>query len=614
MRILFVMAYPGYLRYFDSTITELAARGHEVELYFESLDKQAEGLVALDRLGSAVRVGGVVPGRTFGLWKRVALDLRGTMDFVRYLDPVYGDAGYLRNRAAAKLPLLFKTLGRRRTAPRVIVRAVERALLAADQRLPIAAPIEAMLRERKPDVVFVSPLLMIGSRQADVVAAARALRIPVVAGIASWDHLTTKGLLRGAPDRIVVWNEQQKREAVDLHFVPADRVCVTGAQPFDRWFDREPTTDRTAFCERAGLDPLRPFVLFTGSTASISHPDVEVEFVRSWIAALRSAPDATLREVGILVRPHPYNSAHWLDERVEKLDAVTWPRHRPNPADEADRADYFDSLYHAAAVVGINTSAMIEAAIVRRPVLTVETSSFNETQDGTLHFRYLLPENGGFVQTSHTLQEHVAQLAETLARPESVQSKIDEFVASFVRPLGSERSATPAVADAIETAQSTTGAGRHRLSISTRLLGGGVLPLFALVTLLNVFLESGNLPRRVVKGMKKRRLGALEKMEEREAKLRRKAARLRSRSESPPLVAFAGLLESVATHLAPLTEKAMLAVEYRVRARLPLDHTDEDQLETLTSRNERSEPAGFGSGHGATDIPSESDPAETRHV
>ena len=31
-RFLFVMQYPGYLRYFDSTVRGLAARGHHVDV------------------------------------------------------------------------------------------------------------------------------------------------------------------------------------------------------------------------------------------------------------------------------------------------------------------------------------------------------------------------------------------------------------------------------------------------------------------------------------------------------------------------------------------------------------------------------------------------------
>ena len=79
------------------------------------------------------------------------------------------------------------------------------------------------------------------------------------------------------------------------------------------------------------------------------------------------------------------------------------------------RADYFDSLHHSAAVVGLNTSAFIEAGIARRPVLAILPQEFSASQEGTLHFRYLI--EGGLLTTSRSLEEHAAQLATMLAGP-----------------------------------------------------------------------------------------------------------------------------------------------------------------------------------------------------
>jgi len=111
----------------------------------------------------------------------------------------------------------------------------------------------------------------------------------------------------------MVWNEAQLREAVELHGVAASKVTVTGAQPFDRWFDRGPSTSREEFCAKVGLPPDRPFVLFCGSRSNIG-PGVEPAFVRRWIGALRSEGTG-LEDAGVLVRPHPERSGGWEDAR-----------------------------------------------------------------------------------------------------------------------------------------------------------------------------------------------------------------------------------------------------------------------------------------------------------
>ena len=85
----------------------------------------------------------------------------------------------------------------------------------------------------------------------------------------------------------MVWNEAQKREAHEYHYIPEAKIAVTGAQLFDRWFDRGVTRDRAAFCERVGLPDAGPFVLFTGSSSFISESGAEVAFVRRWVEALR---------------------------------------------------------------------------------------------------------------------------------------------------------------------------------------------------------------------------------------------------------------------------------------------------------------------------------------
>jgi hypothetical protein len=263
------------------------------------------------------------------------------------------------------------------------------------------------------------------------------------------------------PDLVSVWNEAQKAEALAYHGTRADRVVVTGAQPFDRWFERQPTA-RGEFCRKVGLPADRPFVIFVGSTASISAPDAELQFVRRWIEALRAHP--ALARVGILIRPHPFNARHWSDADVGGLPEVAVYPHWANPVNEADRQDYFDSLYHSEAVIGINTTAMIEAAIVGRTVHTVLADEFKDTQGGTLHFRYLLSENGGFLRVAASLPEHARQVAETLATPAIGRDACARFVRTFVRPHGLDVPSTPMLVAALERLAAGTRA-RTRMPI-----------------------------------------------------------------------------------------------------------------------------------------------------
>ena len=445
------MHYPGYLRYFDSAIRLLAARGHHIDLVFDNPDKQSEGTEAVSDLDGSVEVLGRMPTRG-DVWAFVARDVRGTMDYGRYLHPDFADTPYLRDRMQTALPAIFSFLADRKTRSTQFVQRLTRFFATCERAIPSSSVIEDLIRSRKPDAVLVTPLVTDCSPQVDVVKGAQALGIPAALCVASWDHLTTKGLIRVQPDLVSVWNEEQKKEALAYHDIPASSIVVTGAQPFDRWFERTPTA-RQEFCAKVGLPADRPFVLFVGSTASISAPDAELTFVRRWFAALRAHP--SLANISILVRPHPFNARHWSDADVGDLPNVAVYPHWANPVNESDRQDYFDSLYHSEAVVGINTTAMIEAAIVGRTVHSVLAEEFKDTQGGTLHFRYLLSQNGGFLRVAGNLTEHAAQVAETLASPEIGRDACARFVRTFVRPHGIDVRTTPILVDALERLAAT---------------------------------------------------------------------------------------------------------------------------------------------------------------
>jgi hypothetical protein len=302
-----------------------------------------------------------------------------------------------------------------------------------------------------------------GSAQVEFLKAARRLGVPGGVCVASWDNLTNKGLIRIPPERVVVWNADQVDELEELHGVPGDRAVVTGAQRYDEWFVRSPSRPSAAFARDAGIDPDRPFLLYVCSSPFIA-PD-EVPFVRRWLAALRGAGGA-LATTGVVVRPHPQNAAQWLDvDLSEHGNAVVWPRRGRMPDDEGDRADYFDSLAHSAAVVGINTSALIEAAVVGRATYTVLAPEFTGTQEGTLHFHYLLAENGGVLHVARDLEEHMRQLGRAIAQPDADAARAQAFVERFVRPWGRDVAAAPLVAAAVEElAEVEPSPAPHRLA------------------------------------------------------------------------------------------------------------------------------------------------------
>jgi hypothetical protein len=467
LRILFFVDRPGVLRQYSSLVTELAERGHDVHLALNERADSDRRQVVEDVVGSSARVThDFAPARgARDGWRSIAWSVRALGDLARYTHPRYEDAPVLRERVTKKAlgrltkPTALEPVGRR-MALRVARRLVsttdaglsERVIRAAarlEAAIPTCRGIDRYIREQAPDVVLVTSVVKVASPQVEFLKSARRVGVQAATCVASWDNLTNKGLLKFVPERVFVWNEVQRREAVELHGIPSERVVATGAQLFDPWFERRPSMTREEFVRRIGLDPGRPYVLFLGSSPFVTnHSDDEVRFVERWIESLRASDDGQLRGLGVAIRPHPVGKG-WKHADLTRFEnVVIWPLHSERPIKPEDQREFFDSLAHSAAVVGINTTAMIEAAIVGRSVLTVLAPEF--AQESTLHFHYLLEENGGFLHVASSLEEHTRQLADVLDEGAADAERRRRFVESFVRPHGLGRPATPILADAVE--------------------------------------------------------------------------------------------------------------------------------------------------------------------
>ena len=453
MRVLFAVTHLGFLRNFESTLAVLAERGHAVHVVTDRKPKAdandatpiVERLTA--RYPHAFTWDTLQPSKR-DPWYALSVGVREALNYWRYLSPTFDHAPKLRARGRSQapaalvwisdLPLLRSQAGVRLLTG--IFRYVERAL-------PIRKEVQALLDRLQPDVLLVTPLLYFGSQQVDYVRAAQRAGIGSVLGVGSWDHLTTKGVIHELPDRIVVWNELQRTEAVELHAAEADQVTVTGAQAYDHWFATRPSTDRTTFCGRLGLPADRPYLLYLCSSPFIAPQEVDV--VRRWVQAIRTSGEQPLRSAGVLVRPHPQNAAQWAGVDLSAFgDVAIHPRAGANPIAQDARSEYYDSMYHAHAVVGVNTSALIESGIVGRLVYSFHVPELSGTQEGTLHFQHL--KNGGLLRLAATLDEHVAQLARSFASAEEDRARVRGFIELFVRPHGLDQPAAPLVVQAVE--------------------------------------------------------------------------------------------------------------------------------------------------------------------
>ena len=234
--------------------------------------------------------------------------------------------------------------------------------------------------------------------QIEYAKAGQQLGIPIGVPVFSWDNLSTKGAIHVVPDRLFVWNEAQKREAVSLHKMPSRKVVITGGMRFSRFFKATVRFSRDEFCRRFGLDPSKPMITYLGSSRTIA-PEEHL-FLWRWIEALRSCDVPQVMACNVFVRPHPMNNAIW-DQ---------WPKECPRNIGVWDGSDndvrgVIDCVSHSVAVVGVNTTAMLEAAALGKPVLTVLDDAVRAGQAERIHFDHLTSVAGGLVTAARDFDE-----------------------------------------------------------------------------------------------------------------------------------------------------------------------------------------------------------------
>ncbi len=458
---------------------ELAQRGHAIHLLADRRDTLG-GMTTVERLTTdfpSVFTFGYSPSPKGSRWHSLSLSLRLALDYWRYLDPRYDAAPALRARAARQAPHIAVHLGKwwpLRSRGRLVGLASLTRFL--ERSVPVSATAEAIISEHRPDVMMLTPLLYFGSQQVDYVRAGQRQGVPSILCVGSWDHLTTKGAVHEVPDLVTVWNDAQRTEAYQFHGIPPARVRVTGAQAYDHWFTMTPRLSREQFLQQVGVPGVGEYLLYLCSSPFITPR--EVEFVQSWIVGLRRHHDPRLRDIGVLVRPHPQNATQWEGVDFSGAGRVTlWPRHGANPVDTDARADYYHSMVYSLAVVGVNTSAQIESGILGKPVFSIHAPEFSRTQEGTLHFQHLKSVNGGLLSLAATLPEHYQQLQALLDAPAGERTRGREFVEAFVRPHGLAHPAAAFFADAIEEAGRLGHAPRLTPPLRSMILKPLLLPI-----------------------------------------------------------------------------------------------------------------------------------------
>ena len=438
-RLLIVTGNLALLRgHYEGVITRLVRAGVHVSVRYLK-----DSSLSVDEYRATLREADVevdlrpAPRRSRQPADVFALRLRELGNILRYAHPDYAGRVVLAERALEKTGAAAQFWGRgvRRLGPRWATN-VARLVAWLESTLPAPEYAVRLLAAERPDAVAVVPVIRMPAL-VDYLKAALEMGVGTSVWVQSWDNLTNKGLLHFAPDKVFVWNKTQVAELSRYHRVSTDRVCITGAQTFDHWYNAAPVISRAEFCAGFGINPERPIILYLSSSRGIA-PEEPAFFMR-WLEAVRSSDDGRLSSATVLLRPHPTLAKAWHSRRFDREPGVVVSPATVRDAlnSNAFREQYRAELHHSSLAFGINTTGLIDAAIFGKPALTVELPELFDGQKGTVHFEHLAQVDAGLLRTASSLDEHVAMLSELAGRdPYGQDERSAAFIGTFVRPCG----------------------------------------------------------------------------------------------------------------------------------------------------------------------------------
>lgn len=209
------------------------------------------------------------------------------------------------------------------------------------------------------------------------IAAAQEMRIPSLAILDYWGNYRARfedihgNPLGCLPDRISVMNKTAEKEMI-AEGIPASRISVSGSPRFENIIDRRDNknSQRRIIARQHGLDPAKPWILF------LSQP----------YRAVFGGEEGARRKTGYT----EMDAARCLMDSIKEIDAQLLVRLHPReeesnrhvfentPCAFVQNAEINDLLSACNIVTGMSTVALIDAYLMKKPVISIQPDQTNE--------------------------------------------------------------------------------------------------------------------------------------------------------------------------------------------------------------------------------------------
>ncbi len=282
----------------------------------------------------------------------------------------------LRDRRAAENGKVWQRRLVKAVAGALAWRPVLRALTRLEGELTYhlrpTRKFDQLFADLEPDLVFSGS--QIHGRAAELpLRVAQRMGIPTAVFLFSWDNLTSQSRIMVPYDDYLVWNDQIRAELLDIYsHLSGEHVFAVGTPQFDFHFKPEFLLDRETLCRRFGIDPERPYVLYTsGIDTHFYEEHLHVE----WIVRCLDDLDLPARPQ-LVVRTYAKGTSPAMRALAERelpdvvFPPVDWDERFQTPRYE-DLAVYTSLLHHTALGINAASTVSLELMVFDKPIINL---------------------------------------------------------------------------------------------------------------------------------------------------------------------------------------------------------------------------------------------------
>ncbi|MFY9493271.1 MAG: CDP-glycerol glycerophosphotransferase family protein [Minisyncoccia bacterium] len=226
----------------------------------------------------------------------------------------------------------------------------------------------------QPDLVFLAHLF--GDDEISFLKEAKRRKIKSIGLITSWDKITGRCMIRLLPDKLVVYNDVVKKEAVRFVDIDSKDIEVVGIPQYDFYFKNKPE-ERNMFYRGLGIAGDKKIVVFAPSGRERGDAD------RSLIRMIYHILNSELKRFNVqLVVRFPPNDKVDLDPDLLDMGIIY---QRPGykfsgergvdwDLDFSDLQGLVNILSYSDMMISLTSSIAIDAALFDKPVINIKFS------------------------------------------------------------------------------------------------------------------------------------------------------------------------------------------------------------------------------------------------